>query len=62
MKDMADTPEQEFTEVGNGVLDFKSIFAAAEKSGMQSFFVEQDVSKNPLESIQISIKNLKTII
>ncbi|MDP9040388.1 MAG: sugar phosphate isomerase/epimerase [Bacteroidota bacterium] len=46
------------TEIGNGGIDFKRIFAAADESGMQYFFVEQDGAKNPLESIQISYKNL----
>lgn len=61
VKDMAKTAEKEFTEVGNGSIDFKKIFAAKKKSGMQYFFVEQDVCKNnpPLKSIEISLNNLK---
>lgn len=59
VKDVADTAEREFTEVGNGVIDFKSIFAKASLSGMKHFFVEQDVSNSPLESIEISYGNLK---
>jgi sugar phosphate isomerase/epimerase len=59
VKDMQDTPEQGFAEVGTGVIDFKRIFANAELSGMKSFFVEQDQSDDPKASIQTSIKNLK---
>ncbi len=60
VKDLADTAEKEFTEVGNGVIDFRSIFAKASLSGMKHFFVEQDMSKrSPLESIEISYSNLK---
>lgn len=60
VKDIANTEEREFTEVGNGVIDFKAIFAQASLSGMKHFFVEQDVSKrSPLESIEISYRNLK---
>lgn len=61
VKDMANSPEKEFTEVGNGVINWKAIFKAAKISGMQYFFVEQDRCKNytPLESIAISHKYLK---
>jgi len=59
VKDMAKSEQQEFTEVGKGSIDFKRIFAQAEKSGMQSFFVEQDVSADPLKSIQTSFDYVK---
>ncbi|MEQ9299140.1 MAG: sugar phosphate isomerase/epimerase [Cyclobacteriaceae bacterium] len=58
VKDMANTPEKGFAEVGNGVIDFKTIFANKEKSGMTHFFVEQDQSDDPLRSIGISYKNV----
>jgi sugar phosphate isomerase/epimerase len=60
VKDMADTPEKEFTEVGNGVIDFKTIFSKAMLSGMKYFFVEQDICKgSPIDSVTMSYKNLK---
>jgi len=60
IKDMDKTDKKFFTEVGNGVIDFKSIFARAKKSGMKHFFVEQDVCPgSPLESISQSIAYLK---
>lgn len=63
VKDMDNTPEQFFTEVGNGVIDFKSIFAKAEPAGLKYFFVEQDQCRNhkPLESLAISFKNLTAL-
>jgi len=62
VKDMADSAEKEFTEVGNGVIDFQAIFAQRSISGMKYFFVEQDVCKRPpLESIEISYRNLKNL-
>ncbi|MDH5610508.1 MAG: sugar phosphate isomerase/epimerase [Cyclobacteriaceae bacterium] len=61
VKDMDNTPEQKFAEVGTGVIDFNSIFAQAEKAGMKSFFVEQDVSQAPIESIKLSYKNIQSI-
>jgi len=62
VKDMDNTEKKEFTEVGNGTIDFKPIFQNAGKAGMKHFFVEQDVCKrNPLESIKISFDYLKTM-
>ncbi len=58
VKDMDNTPEQLFTEVGNGVIDFKKIFEAQKVSGMKHFFIEQDQSYNPMKSIEVSFKNL----
>ena len=44
------------TEIGDGAVDFKSIFAEAKLSGMKRFFVEQETnySPNPIESIKAS--------
>lgn len=58
VKDMANTPEKEFAEVGTGTIDFPSIFAKKDVSGMKHFFVEQDKSDNPLKSIETSYRNL----
>ncbi|MFT6866773.1 MAG: sugar phosphate isomerase/epimerase [Cyclobacteriaceae bacterium] len=58
MKDMANTPEQEFAEVGEGIIDFKSIMANKDISGMKHFFVEQDKSDDPMKSIALSYNNL----
>lgn len=62
VKDMADTAEREFTEVGNGTIDFTAIFANKNMSGMMHFFVEQDQSDDPLKSIGISYKNVANIV
>jgi sugar phosphate isomerase/epimerase len=60
VKDMAKTPNQTFTEVGNGIIDFKKIFTQAEKSGLDYFFVEQDSTPgNPYDSITQSINYIK---
>lgn len=58
VKDMDSSEEQNFTEVGNGVIDFAAVFEAAETAGMKYFFVEQDVSPNPLGSIATSYEYL----
>ena len=59
VKDMDNTPQKKFTEVGNGVIDFKKLFKMQKKAGMKHFFVEQDVSAEPMASIKTSIDYLK---
>ncbi|QHV97465.1 sugar phosphate isomerase/epimerase family protein [Spirosoma endbachense] len=49
------------TEVGNGVVDFKRIFAAASIAGLKYFFVEQDMAPG-IENIQISYQNLTKVL
>lgn len=61
IKDMDNTEKKFFTEVGNGVIDFKSIFAKEKQSGLTHFFVEQDMCPgSPYDSITQSIANLKS--
>jgi sugar phosphate isomerase/epimerase len=60
VKDLDKTPERKFTEVGNGIIDFKKIFAQSKKAGLQYFFVEQDVCPgDPFDSISQSISYIK---
>ena len=48
--------------VGEGVVDFKRIFADAHVAGMKHFFVEHDMPKDPYASITTSYKNLQKIM
>lgn len=58
IKDMG--ADGDFAEVGTGSLDWPSIFHAAEAGGVTAYIVEQDTTPgNPLDSIKISIDNLK---
>ena len=52
-----------FAPVGEGSIDFKRILSGKEKSGMEYYFVEQDMTfdKKPLEAIKISHEALKEI-
>lgn len=60
VKDMTNTPEQAFAEVGNGIIDFKTIFKHKKDAGMKYFFVEQDKCPgSPFDSISQSIKYIK---
>ncbi len=61
LKDMDNTDKKEFTEVGNGVIDFKRIFKHKKKAGMKYFFVEQDKCPgSPFDSITKSITYIKS--
>jgi len=54
------TPERMFTEVGNGIIDFKKIFKHAKKAGLTYFFVEQDKCPgDPFVSITQSYNYIK---
>lgn len=60
LKDMDNTTEHAFTEVGNGIIDFKKIFKHADEAGLQYFFVEQDKCPgSPFDSITKSISYIK---
>ena len=62
VKDMDATPEHYFTEVGRGLIDFKSIFAGAGKAGVKHYFVEQDETPgSPFESLKMSMDYLKRL-
>jgi len=60
VKDMDRTPQRAFTEVGNGSIDFKKIFAHAKEAGLQYYFVEQDSTPgSPFESVAKSIAYIR---
>lgn len=60
IKDMTAPPESTFAEVGEGVIDWNPIFAAAAAGGAQWYIVEQDRCARPaLESVAISLRNLR---
>ena len=62
LKDMDATPKHFFTEVGQGIIDFKKILAAAQKAGARHYFVEQDETPaSPFSSIKLSIDYLKRL-
>jgi hypothetical protein len=49
----------EITEVkADNAIDWKAIFAQSEKAGIQHYFVEQDKSNAPFDSIRTSFAYL----
>jgi sugar phosphate isomerase/epimerase len=62
VKDMDATPRRYFTEVGRGVIDFKSVFARAGRAGVRHYFVEQDETPgSPFDSLKISMDYLRRL-
>jgi sugar phosphate isomerase/epimerase len=62
VKDMDKTPAGSFTEVGNGIIDFKEIFAQSDKAGVKYFIVEQDQCPgSPFDSLKLSHEYLRKL-
>ena len=60
LKDMDKTEQKAFTEVGNGVIDFKTILKNKKTAGLKYFFVEQDKCPgSPFDSITQSYNYIK---
>jgi len=57
LKDMA--TDGSTTEIGNGTIDFGEIIVASRAAGVRHFFVEQDYSSDPIQSIKTSIAHLR---
>ena len=49
------------TDVGQGEIDWKRIFAQAGRAGIQHYFVENDYPKEPFEDIKISYNYLSKL-
>ncbi|MCA9438931.1 MAG: sugar phosphate isomerase/epimerase [Candidatus Omnitrophica bacterium] len=61
IKDMGEGEEKPFSEIGSGLLDWDSIFAAAEEAGVEWYLVEQDLCAGPpLESAKKSLEYLRS--
>jgi sugar phosphate isomerase/epimerase len=62
VKDMDNTPRKFFTEVGRGVIDFRTVFSKAKEAGIKHYFIEQDETPgDPLESVEISLNYLRAL-
>ncbi|MCM0650849.1 sugar phosphate isomerase/epimerase [Clostridium swellfunianum] len=60
IKDMENSENREFAEIGTGTIDIKAIAKQSEKNETEWLIVEQDVCKRePLESVRISLENLR---
>lgn len=64
IKDMDNSPEKNFTEVGSGVIDWSQYFKEAKSANLKHFYVEQDqcIDYPPLESVKISFDYLNQMV
>jgi sugar phosphate isomerase/epimerase len=60
-KDMDKTAERSFSCVGQGIIDFPSIFAKADLAGMKHVFVEHDKPADGIECARVSFEYLKAL-
>lgn len=55
--------EKRSTEIGNGIMDIKSIINQAEKQGVKWLIVEQEYFNNStIESVKLGYENLKKLV
>lgn len=61
LKDMEIGPDRRFANVGEGILDFRSIAAAGQKAGVKWYVVEQDdcYGQDPVEAVRTGVNNLR---
>jgi sugar phosphate isomerase/epimerase len=56
------SPSGDFATVGQGALDFPKLLAAAEKAGVEHYYVEYDRADDPIQVIRDSYSYLKTVM
>lgn len=61
VKDSAGAPDHKMTDVGQGKIDWKRIFAKKDQAGIKHFFVEHDQPPQPFEDIAVSYKYLSQL-
>ena len=55
-------PRTAFRDVGHGVVDIPAVLAAAQKAGVQHYFVEQDQTPgDPIEALRASYQYLEKL-
>ena len=60
-KDSAGAPDHKQTDVGQGSIDWKRIFAKRDQAGIKHFFVEHDQPPQPFDDITVSYKYLSQL-
>lgn len=63
IKDMDDSPQRDFTEIGRGIVDIPAVVENATKVGAKYLIIEQDANftDNPLDSARVCLENLTRI-
>jgi sugar phosphate isomerase/epimerase len=61
VKDSSAPPDRKMVDVGQGTIDFRSIFAQSEKAGFKHYFVEHDQPADPIATIRNSYNYLHAL-
>ncbi len=61
VKDSAGPPDNRMVDVGQGKIDFRSIFAQSDKAGIKHYFVEHDQPADPIATIRNSYNYLHAL-
>ena len=61
VKDSAGPPDNKMVDVGQGKIDFRTIFAASDKAGFKHYFVEHDQPADPIATIRNSYRYLHAL-
>ena len=61
VKDSSGPPDKKMVDVGQGTIDFRSIFAQSDKAGIKHYFVEHDQPADPIATIRNSYKYLHAL-
>ena len=61
VKDSSGPPDNKMVDVGQGKIDFRSIFAQSEKAGFKHYFVEHDQPADPIATITNSYNYLHAL-
>ena len=56
-----DSVKGDMVDVGKGVIDFKKIFAHADEGGIKHYFVEDDYTQDPWETLETSYKYISEL-
>jgi sugar phosphate isomerase/epimerase len=59
LKDMDDSPQKFFADVGRGTIQWEPIFKAAAETGMKYYVVEHDEAPDPFKSLENSFKYIR---
>jgi sugar phosphate isomerase/epimerase len=61
-KAAADSAGGNMADLGRGVIDFKPVIQHAQEAGLQHFFVERDISADPLTTLKEGYKYMSSIL
>jgi sugar phosphate isomerase/epimerase len=61
VKDSAGPPDNKMVDVGQGTIDWKSIFAQSKKAGIKHYIVEHDQPADPIATIRNSYNYLQAL-